>query len=69
MSHFLYFAHDLLQDCVSKRAGFAFVTFLSKRKKEKKPSCSTNKKVHLQPSTIPIPLTHGNPFCWTVSAS
>lgn len=68
MSHFLYFAHDLLQDCVGKRAGFAFATFLSKRKKEKKPSRSTNKRVHLQLSIIPTPLSRGNPFCWTALA-
>lgn len=35
MSHFLYFAHDLLQDCVSKRVAFAFLTFWSKRIKKK----------------------------------
>lgn len=32
MSHFLYIAHSL-QDCISKRAAFAFLTFQSKRKK------------------------------------
>lgn len=34
MSHFFYFAHNLLQDCVSKRAAFAFLNFLNKRKKK-----------------------------------
>lgn len=59
MSHFLYFAHNLLWDCVSKRAAFAFLTFLSKKQKEKESTL-----LYKQNIAAPAFLYHYFPYPW-----
>lgn len=65
MSHFLYFAHNLLQ----QKGSLCISDLLEQKNKEKKSVLFYKLKISLLASTTTISLTQGTLFCWAALAS